>query len=241
MVIKPLSIGADRFLSLHWVNYAYELSVSHTNLKEAQTLLHDYLATQIKGSESSRKTLNQLTRLWLTSNDDFTLLRMSAISFNLTDNFKMLPILHFGLSLNVFPIYKETVKVIGTLCHLTGSVLRKTVVDRVGEQFPNISSIPRNVNRVIQTITDWGLITNINGFVQLNPIPIDDDCIASWLLSSILVADHISEISLIDLTMNPLLLGISINEPRRVVQTAGMLSFHRNDKGLEVVKLNYVI
>lgn len=98
MVIKHLSIGADRFLSLHWVNYAYELSASHTSIKEAQTLLHDYLATQIKGLESSRKTLNQLTRPWLTSNDDFTLLRMSAISFSLTDNFKMLPILHFGLS-----------------------------------------------------------------------------------------------------------------------------------------------
>lgn len=238
MATKPLSIGADRFLSLHWANFAYELFASHADLKIAQRLLKDYLATQIKGSESSRKTANQLTRLWLTSDDEYTHLRLSALGIKLSDSFKMLPILHFGLSLNVFPIYKETIKVIGILSHLTGDVMIKAIVDRVGEKFPTTSSIPRNVNRVIQTIMDWGFVTNSDGIIHVNKITIEDDHLASWLLTSIFIAGYVNEISLIDLTMNPLLLGIIINDPRNAIQTIGMLSFFRNDKGLEAISMS---
>jgi hypothetical protein len=152
MINKPVKIGFDRFLALEWADYALELFLSSQNNELNYELLKLYIQKVVQGKESARKTCNQLKRLWLNSEDNFQLLRETAKDCLLTNTDIDYAIFHFGVAINVFPIFKNTAQKIGELAVLQNRFLRNQVIERVSMDYLNPSSIPRIVTRVIQTL-----------------------------------------------------------------------------------------
>jgi hypothetical protein len=236
MESKKLSVGADRFLALEWANFAYDLFMSTQDQMTARNALRVYLEGQIEGKESSRKTANQLNRLWLSSDDACVCLRDKSRLFSSSTDASLMAVLHLGLAVNVFPIYKQTVRVIGTLVRIADTVSVKAIIPRVMERFPNPSSIPRLVTRVLQTLKDWRFIDLSEGKVAVRDTPLLEAKLVNWFLLALLQANSQSEITLRELENNPLKLGINFTHPRSVVNQSEDLVFSRNDRGLEVVR-----
>lgn len=237
MAYKNISVGADRFLALQWANYSYELFLSSGDQETARKILREYLENQLVGQVSTRKTANQLNRLWLNSEDPYTDLREMTGSFSYLLNNPQMQVLHLGMAINVFPIYRETVRVIGTLEKIADQISSKSIISRVTERFPTASSVPRTVNRVLQTLNDWGFIEFAEANVAVKEIPLQDPNLVNWFILALLRAIQKEEITLQELESCPLKLGINFSHPRSVVNMSKELFFSRNQQGVEVIRL----
>ncbi len=237
MEYKNITVGADRFLALQWANYAYELYASSTDHDASRKILREYLGSQMLGKVSTRKTADQLNRLWLYSGDPYQPLReMTRSLLQSIDNTQM-AILHLGMAINAFPIYQETVRVIGTLERLTDQISNKAIATRVIEKFPTTTSIPRTVNRVLQTLDDWHFIELYQGIVVVKEILLLDPKLVNWFIIALLRATEQNEITLQELDSCPFKLGINFSHPRSVINGSEDLFFGRNQMGLEVIRI----
>lgn len=237
MGYKNVTIGADRFLALQWANYAYGLYASSTDQDASRKILREYLASQMLGKVSIRKTANQLNRLWLYADDPYQSLREMTRSLLKPIDHAQTAVLHLGIAMNVFPIYRETVRVIGTLGRLRDQISNKAISTRVIEIFPTTTSIPRTVNRVLQTLNDWHFIELYQGFVVVKEILLLEPKIVNWFIIALLRATEQKEITLQELDTCPLKLGINFSHPRSVINGSEELFFGRNQMGLEVIRI----
>jgi len=237
MGYKKISVGADRFLALQWANYAYELFLSVNDQDSSRKALREYLESQMLGQVSTRKTTDQLSRLWLYSGDPYQTLREMTLSLSKPIDNNQTVVLHLGMAINVFPIYRETVRVIGTLERLTDQISTKAISTRVIEKFPTTTSIPRTVNRVLQTLEDWHFIELNQGLVVVKEILLLDPKLVNWYILAILQATEQNEITMQELDTCPFKLGINFSHPRNVVNGSEGLFFGRNQIGVEVVRL----
>lgn len=233
---KELSVGADRFLALEWANQAFELYVSTRDMLLARDFLQVYLETQIDGKESRRKTYNQLNRLWLSDKDATAPLRSGILSFANIPFDIPLSVLHLGLAINVFPIYAETVQVVGTLARIMDSVPVNAIIDRVIERFSNPTSIPRAVTRVLQTLNNWGFIETQESKVKTLHMELVNEDLVSWYILAMLFSNPQSETTLQELDNNPFKLGINFLHPRKAIGNSNDLTLARNFQGLEVIR-----
>ena len=78
MTEKEIKIGFDRFLALEWANYSMDLFLSEGNPMMNINHLKSYIYRKVVGTESARKTIDQLKRLWLNENDEYVFLRNMA-------------------------------------------------------------------------------------------------------------------------------------------------------------------
>lgn len=238
MGYKKITVGADRFLALKWANYAFELFQTQQDETFLYQSLRAYLNSEIEGAETIRKTSNHLKRLWLTKDDPYQPLRTAALSLPYNSFPELLSVIHLGLAMNVFPIYRETLRAIGTLERVIDPIPKQAVIDRVLETFGNSSSIPRSVSRVIQTLEDWLLISVEPKAIKLKQTEIKEKPLAAWLITALVLANNNKGIQLSDLALIPEKLGIQLLNPREIVRESERLSVIRNLQGMELIKIN---
>lgn len=235
MGYRKLSVGADRFLALKWANYAFELFQTNEDEDFLYRSLRTYLDSEIEGDVTSRKTSNHLKRLWLTKDDPYQQLREKAITLPYYKHPELLPFIHLGIAINVFPIYRETTKSIGLLDRVINPIPKQSVVERVLERFGNTSSIPRAVARVLQTLEDWRLIQSQDTYLKVVSFDVDDPMIAEWLLTALVQMNQPLGIAISDLPLTPEKLGIKLPNAREIIQKSAALNINRDLQGLEII------
>jgi len=235
MGYRKISVGADRFLALRWANYAFELFQTNGDEDFLYQSLRTYLNSEIQGEETSRKTSNHLKRLWLTKQDPYQPLRLESLSVPFHSHPELLPILHLGLALNIFPIYRETTKAIGLLDRVINPIPKQSVIDRLLETFGNTSSIPRAGARVLQTLEDWQFIESLDNYVKINEVDIHNNHFAIWFLKALVTASNSNGILISQLPLMPEKLGVLLPSPREIVQKSEGLVINRDLQGLEII------
>ena len=237
MGYKKLAVGADRFLALKWANYAFELFQTSDREDNLYRSLRAFLDSEIKGDVTSRKTSNHLKSLWLTKDDPYQPLRLAALSIPHASHPEFLPFLHLGVAMNVFPIYRETLRAIGTLDKVINPIPKQAVVERVLENFGNTSSIPRAVARIIQTLEDWKFIIIERKVITLKQIEVKEHQLSAWFITALVMANNANGIVLSDLPMVPEKLGIQLADPREIIRQSENLVINRNLNGQEMVTI----
>lgn len=237
MDLTDLRIGADRFLALKWANYAFELSQTDQDPDRLYGSLRKYLDYEIEGDVSSRKTSNQLRRMWLTRDDNLKALRLATLSLPYDKFSDYLPLLHFGMAMNIFPVYRETARTLGILERIIDPIPKQSIIDRVLETFGNTSSVPRIVYRVLQTLVDWGFIHDINGYIELESIIIENDEFSEWFIIAILSLYSPSGLSISEINFVPEMIKIQINNLRYIIQHSTLFYLDRDLQGNEIIKI----
>ncbi len=230
-------IGLDRFLAKKWCDYSLELFLTSRNVNDNYALLRNWLSFEIVGKEACRKTANQLKRLWLNPSDEFQALREWAEKEKLADHLPNRIILHYGMAINVFPIFQDVCMNIGKLISLQGQCKSSEVKNRIIEKYGNPESINRIVDRVIQTLLDWGLIVNNQNVIETKHIQISDYPINEWLFSAILYSSSRKQMAFSDLVNSPLRLTISTLNARLVIGNSTLMHIQRQDSNHERVYL----
>ena len=200
-------------------------------------MLRKYLDAEIDSNEGSRKTANQLKRLWLSSDDSHLFLREKAL-LALNEKYSdHLNVFHLGMAMNVYPIFRETCQMIGRLNRLQGIITRKDIQARVGEKYNNTASVPRIVDRLIQTLVDWNLLQVENKKLSLKEVVISSHLPVTWFATAILIARPEKSITLQDLEGVPEKLGVKLRNTREAINRCEWLTINRNSWNQELVCL----
>lgn len=227
MTEKEIKIGFDRFLALEWANYSMDLFLSEGNPMMNINHLKSYIYRKVVGTESARKTIDQLKRLWLNENDEYVFLRNMARDIHHQTNVQDYSLYHFGMAINVFPIFYLTCKKIGEICSIQDAFSSLVIISRVSQDFINPSSIPRIVTRVIQTLVDWEFVRKDERTFTLNKITEINNTSLLWIIRALLSAEKRNEISLTDLAVLPVKIGIDIVDFREAIDGSIQLKIRR--------------
>lgn len=175
-----LAIGFDRYISLDWANHALELAISRHSPNSLDAWLHG----QISGQESASRTAQLLRNLWFKKRRETDTIRDKALDIASKTTPSQWLVLHWGMALASFPFFQNTISIIGRLLRLQGVFNTTEVRQRLMEAYSNKGTVPRALNRGVQTLGNWGVIhrTQKNAWQALPRIPIGDTQILAWLL-----------------------------------------------------------
>lgn len=227
MTEKPVRIGFDRFLALEWADYALELFLSNQDELANYNHLKDYLQQEIKGIETARKTANQLKRMWL--NNSFVSLRNKAKENIQQESIFNNSFYHFGMAINVFPVFYTTCQKIGELGAIQDQFDTRMIIDRVASNFASPTSIPRVVTRVIQTLMDWDYVLGHNSILTINNVSSQNELTNLWLIDALLCAEKKDEINLSNLVTLPVKMGIDLGDIRKILAQSNKRNIRGND------------
>jgi len=227
----------DRFLALEWANYALDLFLSSDDEEKNYELLSNQLKKEISGIESARKTSIQLKRLWLTEKNGKQDLRSIAKEIINNRTVVNYSIFHLGMAINVFPIFYETCNKIGTLSKSHQYLNRQIIIRRVSETFANPTSIPRIVNRVIQTLVDWRFLLVNEDSLLVKQVNLEDKEISSWFVFSLMKASNCQEMTIPDLLSNPNKMGINLVDIRSHINQSNIIKINRDTFGSEIISV----
>ena len=230
---KRISVGMDRFLDLKWVDYGLDLAILSKE-SDGYAQLRDRLALEISGYESARKTANQIRRLWLVE-DNISWIREIVFQEDLLTHYQYRPILHYGMSLIIFPLFTQVCQYLGSLFQTSETCTRSQIQHRVLLTYPNSQSSLRSTDRVLQTLINWGFIQYKDGHYSQIPIKVDDQEIAEWLLIVIVHLMPFQWCYLRDLHNKPELLGIKISNLRMIIQRSKYLRIQQDAGNMEIV------
>lgn len=153
------TIGFDRELSLSWLDLTAGLTQAGSDLYSIRTKLMSQLAAEVPGTEACRKTVTLLTRLWVRVPAEHQALQSEALA--------LLPVilpeerlwLHWGMSLLAYPFFHDVASMVGQLLRLQAEFESLQVRQRMRERWGQRTTLDRAINRVIQTFTNWNVIT----------------------------------------------------------------------------------
>lgn len=208
----------DRYMALRWMNMTLDLRLSNQESKEALLQLKEWLSKEILGKETQRKTLAQANHMWLIKEDQHERLRDWVINGGLVENFAYRPLFHYGLALNVFPLFWEVCYATGRILNLQPSCRREDIYQRMREIHSSPVSIVTATKHVIQTLVDWGLLNVNSREISTREIMIEDMALTQWLVAVLLSARKTNKMPLEDLNKTPELLGIRFQDVRSAIR-----------------------
>lgn len=187
---SPPFIGFDRFVSLSWMDKALDTAI----LGGEPADIHRWLADRIQGASARKKTGSVLSTLWLRSAPETESLRREALALAQMLSLEERFVLHWGMALVTYPLFRTTVSIIGRLSRLQGEFQSQEVRSRVLESYGSIGTVPRAVNRIIQSVKEWGVVEHNNErYVAGNSYTLTDSRASVWLLEACMRAsgrDH---------------------------------------------------
>jgi len=151
-------VGLSHPIKLDWMNLtALEVS-RETDLVQIAKHLDEYLREEIQGSESRRKSINSLIRIWAGMPDSQLWFQQKTLKLFLDANADERIWLHWGMSLAAYPIFTEVVTTIGKLLKLqtyaTSGQVHRDIYSHWGQR----STLTKSIQSILISIKDWKVI-----------------------------------------------------------------------------------
>ncbi len=187
-------VGIDRIIQLDWLEKTASLVLAGNNKEviesELQILLEKHLSGGVKGVRGSReKTITVLMKIWLRPPEHLNELKsdgLRLIQFLPLD--QHLPI-QFGMLMAVYPFWQSVSSIVGRLLQLQESFVSSQVIRRVVEQYGERQTVTRSTQRILRSLTDWGVLNTVKGkslYSLGEKHTVVDKVAAAWLLAAFL-------------------------------------------------------
>lgn len=192
---SPL-IGIDRYISLSWLDKAADIAYTEGTVDD----LRVWLAEHIEGPAALKKTNSVLTAIWLRSNPDTEKLRDQALALLPGISIEERIVLHWGMALATYPLFRTTAGVMGRLLRLQGEFTTQDIRSRVLEEYGSIGTVPRAVNRIVQSVKDWGTVDYTDKrYVPSKQLKMNNQPLTVWLLEACVLTSSREHWGLTDL------------------------------------------
>lgn len=155
-------VGFDRFIALDWANYALELSLNSEDKNRSISQLNAWLSLRVSGNDAIRKTSNVLGRIWFDSSEEKSYFKSEVQKITHIAKKNDSVIFHWGMAILTFPFFHETCSHVGRLLSLQTSFTRQEIHVRMSEKYSNQGTIPRSIDRVLQSLVDWKLLEKVS-------------------------------------------------------------------------------
>jgi hypothetical protein len=234
---KTFLVGFDRFISYSWAEYTLEIAAHSIDKKEEQVKqVKQYLSVFIHGTDSTRKTANVLTRLWLDSYPQYDIHRAQCLEYFKETSPAEHLICHWGMSLAIFPLFRDVATQIGKLQNIQGFFRRADIHNRLLEKYSNLNTLPRTVDRIIQTFRDWKVIEiQDDGSIVACPRPMQNPKLQDWLISILVASAPHQRVVLNELYNQAELFPFELQTP--LSRIPAMTRIERDGNNLEYLSL----
>ena len=230
------TIGFDRYIEYEWLEYSLQLAYAG----DFVNTLKLWLNQRIEGKVSARKTANVLTNIWLRRYEQTAQVRDKAIILypNLIGDERL--ILHWGMALANFSLFRNVVGIMGRLIRLQGGFRKGEIHQRLLEIYSNQGTIPRSVNRIIQSIKEWNVITlnQDNIYLPAKSLKIDDFDLLAWLFEAAIIDNPDKHWALQDVLRLPELFPFDVAQSgSQAIRDSSNFSVIREGMNLEFISL----
>lgn len=213
-------VGFDRFVRRAWLDIVLEMASRGCDSSDVRK----WIEHEVRGKDAARKTANLLVNLWVRRYPETGELRDRGIAISHEIAKKDWIALHWGMSVANFGIFRASVAAMGKLLQLQGEFQRKDVKSRVLESYSNVGTVPRVVDRILQSITEWGMLKVRDSHYERSTIrSLTNEELVEWLLEAILLSDAREVLGIRDLINAPELF------PFRLPESAGLL-IHKSSR-----------
>jgi hypothetical protein len=158
-VSSNTSISLNRSLKANWMIQALRLrseGVDPVVAAERMTLL---LAQDIRGSESIRKSLRYLRRIWIDGHPDLDYLQEQGCKIYLQNpSDTKARILCFFMLLAVYPFAREVAEACGQLFRIQGSVKMEQIKRKIGFRYGDREPVARSTRYAIAAFNDLSML-----------------------------------------------------------------------------------
>ncbi|MBC7752535.1 MAG: hypothetical protein H7Z73_12635 [Candidatus Saccharibacteria bacterium] len=202
---QPL-VGFERFVAFDWLDQTAKWVIEGKSPKEVHDLIDDYLASQISGDTSKRKTKNVLSGVWVKSDGVDPEYKEQAKNLYLMANRTEKIAINYGLFIASYPFFYSLGRILGRLFKLQDDVTNAEFYRRCVEANGDRESIKRAAARYLQSVVEWGLLDDAES-AKVKPtkkIVIDNPSIVTWLMTSVLFSSDRERLSVDELLSDPI-------------------------------------
>jgi hypothetical protein len=191
-------IGYNRTVKLRWLDETVDLFMVGQSASEIIETLRERLREQLSiGSDAERgsreKTITILIKTWVRVPARVSDLRDDALELMHRTPRTHRHLLHWGMTMAVYPFWRTVADVTGRLFRLQGTATADQVQRRVRELLGEREAVSRSARYVLRAFLDWGVIvpTGQRGhYAPAQPTPIENPMLSSWLIEAVLLASE---------------------------------------------------
>jgi len=175
----------DRFIAYAWTERAVEMAM----LKEPQIAMKGWLVDQGIGPETARRTNDLLVHMWFKNESVTEYLQKDAFALYRKINLNEHLVLHWGMAILRFPVFRETAQAIGRLGQYQGEFSKDEIISRVLTKYSNQNTIRRSIGCALKSMVDWSVIqiTPQRKYRQSITNIISSPALAEWLFRAIMI------------------------------------------------------
>jgi hypothetical protein len=230
------AVGFDRFLKLEWMDYALDLAL----MGKPPELLREWLSSQVPVYDTLRKTNSLLMNLWLTPYPETQHLLQQGIDLARQTPLEDRLILHWGMALANFSLFRTTARTMGRLLRLHGQFSTQEIVRRVLEQHSNASTVGRAIARILQSMASWGVVHSEAGRYHITAMRLlSEPRLSEWLLEAVLITSGKHSWPMVDLLRANELFPLELSQQAMMIlHTSKHFTLSREGLDQEIVTLN---
>ncbi len=224
----------ERFIRYDWTEHALELALKD----ESPQTLRAWLEGQGLQGDSARRTANILTHLWFPKDERLRVLRQQALSVTLDLPSSDRLVLHWGMALVSFPLFHHAAQVMGRLIRLQERFHKQEIISRVLERYSNQSTMRRATERILQSVTEWGVLEADGSRYRAAPArSLSNPALIAWLYRVVLSVDPERHWQIADLTRAAEIFPFEMDPSLVILRHNPVFSFQRDAAGDEVIGL----
>ena len=234
-------VGFDRFIALDWANYALELSLHSENKDTSVSQMKAWLSSRVSGNDAIRKTSNVLERLWFDANEEKSYFRTEAHHITQIAKKSDNVIFHWGMAILTFPFFHEACFQVGRLHSLQTSFTRQEIHVRMAEKYSNQGTIPRSIDRILQSLVDWKLLEKVSARnLSSQHHETTDVHVKRWLLELIVYSAQQKRIPLNSFYKLPELFAFEFNgDVAHIANSSRKVKIERDGGNMEYISWRY--
>jgi hypothetical protein len=204
-----------------WLEHGMALAAQGIPWNDAKPALADSVAAENPGTETIRKALEHIRRIWFDPPDNCAELHSTAlILFQANDSPATRTILNWGMAIAAYPFVGSAGEILGRLLKLQTQAHRTDVQRRLREQYGDREFVNRIARYTISSFLDWRVIieTKPKGVYlsgkQATPKKPEQ---LAWLAEALLISRGKTQMRLAELCNHPALFPFALDKVNAAV------------------------
>ncbi len=238
--------GFSQYVEFGWIDAAAGLAQQGLDKTAAQVALTDLLKDRVSvGTEAVRSTRDKvisiLVNVWVAPPERLRAMRDEGLLLWHQGAADERLALHWGMSMAVYPFFASVAESVGRLATLQGEFNMPQLLRRVYETFGERQTITRSAQRVVQSITQWGLLSkqpnHVGGYEPAKPRRAQG-AYALWLTEAYLHAFTAGSSQVRSVVRSPALFPFELSLPENGSRTGNhRLEFMRHGLDEDMVAI----
>ncbi len=210
MTNRFTQIGFSQRIRLDWMEQTANLVLIGNDPQaieaSLQTLLADKLSVGGQAVRGNReKAITILMKIWVRPPQELQPLHQDGLKLLTTVPRELHIVLHWGMSMAVYPFWGAVAEQVGRLLKLQGALVPRQVQRRLRERYGERETVARAARRVLRSFVDWGVLRDKSKgtYIPDNTFAIQQLDLIAWLTEAYLNAQPTGKASTREILNSP--------------------------------------